>query len=89
MDLLRTLLNDEDSTVTKLIQKEKSQPCPQLPLVIDMSVCSTQTHEERQQASSRPCSRGNTSELCIEAVIAVWYVVGGAVGLRFYRIGRG
>lgn len=28
MDLLRTLLNDENSTVTKLIQKEKKPTLP-------------------------------------------------------------
>lgn len=55
MDLLRTILNDEDSTVTKLIPK-KSQPCPQLPLAINMSVCSTQTHENLSRPAHGPAS---------------------------------
>lgn len=50
MDLLRSILNDEDSTVTKLIQK-KSQPCPQLSLVINMSVCS---HRRMRNISRLP-----------------------------------
>lgn len=80
MDFLRTLPNDEDSTVTKLIQKGK-QPCPQLPLVTNVSVCSTQTHEKHQHACSRSCACENTAKLHTEAVAAVRCMVGGAMGL--------